>query len=334
MKHSYLVLLALLLAGCGGHGDRAPAAAAGSAPVSSTPGGNLSNGGGTGTTVAAAAPGPPKPSVPAGKRIDGGTAQTYRGVSFDIPSTWRAKSQGEYLLLGPTDANAGGTLEELYLLASKADLKTLDGADVEKVIEQAVAQLQPGMTRQGTIEKTTFGDLQGRVWLFTGKASNGRAIEVRVYAFVGQSLCGLLALGYPDVLSKREADVKAILGSMTKTTEVAGTPAALAGKWLYLSQVNANDGGRMTNSWIQLNGDGTFQYYWEVNDSGPNGFATNLQSDKGTWTATDTSLTLKSVTGVQKTYQLEKRNHPKNKQDPMIVLDGRSYVTATPRSPW
>ena len=32
--------------------------------------------------------------------------------------------------------------------------------------------------------------------------------------------------------------------------------------------------------------------------------------------------------------KLEKRNHPKNVNDPMIVLDGDAFVTATQRPPW
>ncbi|HZV69137.1 MAG TPA: hypothetical protein VFG10_06315 [Saprospiraceae bacterium] len=31
---------------------------------------------------------------------------------------------------------------------------------------------------------------------------------------------------------------------------------------------------------------------------------------------------------------LEQRNHPKNVNDPMIVLDGRAFVTAYNKPPW
>lgn len=35
-----------------------------------------------------------------------------------------------------------------------------------------------------------------------------------------------------------------------------------------------------------------------------------------------------------RTFELEKRNHPKNVSDPMIVLDGQAYVATTAREPW
>jgi hypothetical protein len=41
-----------------------------------------------------------------------------------------------------------------------------------------------------------------------------------------------------------------------------------------------------------------------------------------------------SQTQGQGSYRLEKRNHPKNVGDPMIVLDGEAYVTATLKAPW
>jgi hypothetical protein len=271
--------------------------------------------------------------VSAAKRIEGGTPQTYQGVRFDLPKGWQAVTQKDALILVPAGANAGGKIEELYVLASKPGLKALDGSEAEQVVEQAVGLFQTGLGRQGAPEKSTFGDLPGRVWRFTGKAGD-RAVEARVYTFLGNALCGLVALGYPDLLDRRAADLKAVLGSLTKAAETTTPAGALAGKWVYLAQVNTYDGGRMTDSWLQLNADGTFSYYWEVSSSGPNGLAGNVQSDKGTWTATATSLTLKSASGAERTFQMEKCNHPKNKQDPMIVLDGRAYVTATPRAPW
>ena len=55
------------------------------------------------------------------------------------------------------------------------------------------------------------------------------------------------------------------------------------------------------------------------------GGATSQSADRGTWTATETSITASSASGRITTYVLEKRNHPKN-NDPMLVLDGQAFV--------
>jgi len=56
-------------------------------------------------------------------------------------------------------------------------------------------------------------------------------------------------------------------------------------------------------------------------------------SDRGAWTATETSITARSAGGRITTYVLEKRNHPKN-NDPMLVLDGQAFVTFYQKPPW
>jgi len=43
---------------------------------------------------------------------------------------------------------------------------------------------------------------------------------------------------------------------------------------------------------------------------------------------------LHSRSGKVSSYALEKRNHPKNKRDPMICLDGTCYVTYYNKPAW
>jgi len=62
--------------------------------------------------------------------------------------------------------------------------------------------------------------------------------------------------------------------------------------------------------------------------------ASSQSADSGTWTATEGTLTTHSRGGKTSTYRLEKRNHPKNVRDPMIVLDGQTFVTAYSKPPW
>jgi hypothetical protein len=266
--------------------------------------------------------------------LAGGRSQTFNGVSFTLPAGWQAVPKNGLLFLVPKGANPTGVVEELYVLAKSESVRQLDGAEAGREVDKFVAVLLPGARRQGDVTKARFGELDGRVSTFRGKAGNGRAAEVRVYGFVGTTFGGLAALGYPDALARRDADVQALLGSLRKAADNGAASAVLAGRWNYLAQVNLNNGGRQTNSWIQLNADGTYEFFWEVSSSGPNGLAGTLNRHRGTWSATDTALTLKATSGKVFTYRLEKRNHPRNRQDPMILLDGRAYVTATRRNPW
>ena len=64
------------------------------------------------------------------------------------------------------------------------------------------------------------------------------------------------------------------------------------------------------------------------------GGATMQRNDSGAWTATETTLTTRSASGRVTTYRLEKRNHPKNVRDPMIVLNGEPFVTFYNKPPW
>ncbi len=107
----------------------------------------------------------------------------------------------------------------------------------------------------------------------------------------------------------------------------------LVGKWCYMANVNSHAGGRTSNRCFTLYADGTYEYYAETSASGPVASSASQESDSGRWTATATTITAQSPTTGTHTYPLEKRNHPKT-GDPMLVLDGDAYVTATQRAPW
>jgi hypothetical protein len=109
----------------------------------------------------------------------------------------------------------------------------------------------------------------------------------------------------------------------------------LVGKWCYVSNVYATGGGaRSSSTCVTLHPDGTYQYHGLTDSYGPNGGATSQTDDTGTWTATDTTLTANSrLRGRAITYQLRKQNHPKT-NDPMLILDGQTFVTFYQKDPW
>jgi hypothetical protein len=112
-----------------------------------------------------------------------------------------------------------------------------------------------------------------------------------------------------------------------------GVSEELVGKWCYMASVNTGSGGRMSNRCFTLYADGTYEFYAETSSSGPVASSASQESDSGRWTATRTTVTSHSQKTGTNTYRLERRNHPKT-GDPMLVLDGDAYVTATQRAPW
>lgn len=112
----------------------------------------------------------------------------------------------------------------------------------------------------------------------------------------------------------------------------------LVGKWCYVNVNSTNSGGSSNEQCITLKADGTYEYYSEssrsVNTNAYSGGTNSQNSDRGTWSYDGVRIHYSSAMGAGSgSYLLEKRNHPKN-NDPMIVLDGMTYVTQYQKAPW
>ena len=111
----------------------------------------------------------------------------------------------------------------------------------------------------------------------------------------------------------------------------------MVGKWCYVNVYSTGGGGSSASECITLRGDGTFEYYSEssrsVNTSTVTGGTSSQNSDRGTWWVQGDRIYYNSQTQGQGSYQFVKRNHPKN-NDPMIVLEGKTFVTSTIKDPW
>lgn len=114
----------------------------------------------------------------------------------------------------------------------------------------------------------------------------------------------------------------------------AKNPADLVGQWCYLKSSTGTYSGRC----ITLNADGTYVYAEErsmsVQTETLAGGTASQGSDSGTWYVQGDRLYYQSTTRGNGSYRLQRRNHPKNVNDPMIVLDDEPYVTTTRRPPW
>jgi hypothetical protein len=122
--------------------------------------------------------------------------------------------------------------------------------------------------------------------------------------------------------------------SGARVSGAGGAGQELVGKWCNLAQFNANRGGSSRMECFELKADGTYAYRYEGSMSGTTGSTASQSSDAGRWQYDGQRLTAQSRSGKVQTYQLEKRNHPKNRRDPMICLDGTCYVTFYNKPAW
>ena len=142
----------------------------------------------------------------------------------------------------------------------------------------------------------------------------------------GGDLAGVVAL------SKGTAAARS-----AKTPPKASPPGGaqeLVGKWCKVSTFSANSGGSSRSTCFELKADGSYTYRHEGSMSAQAGSMASQSFDAGRWKASGSQLIAQSQRGAVNTYALEKRNHPKNKRDPMICLDGECYVTFYNKPPW
>jgi hypothetical protein len=168
---------------------------------------------------------------------------------------------------------------------------------------------------------------QGHVILTSGQ---GKAMFA--YTIKGTQLV-LTANGQQVVYNKGAAG-----NAVAQNNGTGNVAMELVGKWCYVNVTSTNSGGSSADECITLNQDGTYVYYSErsmsVNTNAYSGGTNSQNGDRGTWYVQGDRIFYNSQSQGQGSYRLEKRNHPKNVGDPMIVLDGKAFVTATYRQPW
>jgi hypothetical protein len=117
-----------------------------------------------------------------------------------------------------------------------------------------------------------------------------------------------------------------------------GNGQELVGKWCDVGAMSTYQGGSSHMACFELRADGTYSYSAEssrsVNTSTVYGGTASQSSDSGRWSYNGAQLVAQSRNGQTHTYNLEKRNHPKNKRDPMICLNGACYVTFYNKPAW
>ena len=114
----------------------------------------------------------------------------------------------------------------------------------------------------------------------------------------------------------------------------SGNGQELVGKWCDMRSMSNYQGGSSSMACFELRPDGTYTYNAESSRSVSAGSTASQSSDAGRWSYKGNQLIAQSRNGQTYTYNLEKRNHPKNKRDPMICLNGTCYVTYYNKPAW
>lgn len=183
--------------------------------------------------------------------------------------------------------------------------------------------------RWQTLGPMLFIEQDGQVGTYNFEVKDGK------FVVSGGDLSGVATLTKGTAAAD---SAKAKAASQPKAA--GGAPARasggqeLVGKWCNMSTFTANRGGSQRSECFQLNADGTYTYRYEGSMSAPAGSTASQSGDAGRWSYDGQRLTAHSRTGKTSSYALEKRNHPKNRRDPMICLDGTCYVTYFNKPAW
>lgn len=163
------------------------------------------------------------------------------------------------------------------------------------------------------------------------------------FMFLGESL-SLSGAGINVVLTKGHKGYKAETANNTTANNAGsnnsaggGIDQSIVGKWCWVKASGNTQASSSSSKCININGNGTYSYSSEGSISGYGGGyyggSSSQSADNGTWKVVGNKIHVNSRSQGFQILSFEKRNHPKN-GDPMIVIDGDTYVTYNQRPSW
>jgi len=274
----------------------------------------------------------PSSAAPAWKHIEGGREHRFAGAVADVPGSWALVPQGNATLLVPPGANQTA-IEEIYALMGDPTVKTLDGPELERALDVGVSQLLGvPATRAGDPERRKLGELDGKVWTWKARSMDGRNFEVRAYGFVASYSGSLVAIGTPEALKRRQADIDAIVGSFRRPAAAAITAATLANTWVRAFGSGTALIGNANEQRITFSRDGRFHYHSEGTSHGLFHTGSSQTDVTGSWRLAGDQLSVTADSGESKTFTLEARNEA-GTGAAVIAIDGTEFRQAEGR-PW
>lgn len=111
-------------------------------------------------------------------------------------------------------------------------------------------------------------------------------------------------------------------------------PQELVGKWCYINLEITND--LITSSCLTLNADGTFEAVLDRSTiPSASSLPPNFQdTDTGKWWVKGNRMFYSSTSNGQGSFSLQKVNHPRLENTPMIVLNGIAFASASSKDAW
>jgi hypothetical protein len=244
-----------------------------------------------------------------------------------------------YTLLENTLTFSGGDLEQV-LSFTRANTLPSGSKPVAAVASKPTEIIGVWSTQGETLEFKPDGQCiyLGNTFTYTLSNTSITIITTQGNAQFSYSVKGnqlhLMANGQEVVYTKSGAITNT---SSSSFDNVKNIDQSLVGKWCWTNTTTTNTGGSSNSECIVLQANGTYQYAAERSmDTNTNAFygGTSSQSgDQGRWWVQGDRIYYDSQTRGQGSYRLERRNHPKT-GDPMIILDGDSYVTFYQKAPW
>jgi len=163
------------------------------------------------------------------------------------------------------------------------------------------------------------------------------------FMFLGESL-SLSGAGINVVLTKGHKGYKTETSNSSSANNIGsgystngGIDQSIVGKWCWIKASGNTQASSSSSKCININGNGTYAYAAEGSISGYGGGyyggSSSQSADSGTWKIVGNKIHVNSRSQGFQILSFEKRNHPKN-GDPMIVIDGDTYVTYTQRPSW
>jgi hypothetical protein len=163
------------------------------------------------------------------------------------------------------------------------------------------------------------------------------------FMFLGESL-SMNGAGINVVLTRGHKGYKTETATNSTATNTGGNNYAgggidqsIVGKWCWIKASGNMQASSSSSKCINISGNGTYTYSAEGSISGYGGGyyggSSSQSADSGTWKIVGNKIHVNSRSQGFQILSFEKRNHPKN-GDPMIVIDGDTYVTYNQRPSW
>ncbi|GGD57400.1 hypothetical protein GCM10011514_21870 [Emticicia aquatilis] len=270
------------------------------------------------------------------------------------PSTLSVKQDGEttiykYLLQNNKLTLSGGDLDAPITFSkgtssvnSTPNITTNANADIPKTSAIAPANLLGTWSVNGetvVFKNDKTGTYNGNPFRYsvagnTLTTSGNTGTTVFTFAVNGNYLT-LIGGGVNVVMQRGNAS-----NSQSNTygkSSGGGIDQSIVGKWCWANTSSTYSSSYNSSKCIVINANGSYEYYAEGSISGYGGGgyggSSSQSADRGTWRLEGNRIHVQSQAEGYKVYSFEKRNHPKN-GDPMIVIDGDTYVSYYQKAPW